>query len=215
MKKRILLAEDQVLVRQGLKMMIEYSGDYVVVAEANNGSEVLDLLHQHIVDLIVMDIRMPIMNGLEATKIIKESYPSMKILILTTFADDEYALQALRLGACGYLLKDADRQRLLYSIEKALTGGLALDEQVAAQVVPQLLQQKQERLPLPIPLTGRERSIIVLVGEGRSNQEIADSLFLSLGTVKNLMSQLLTKLNVRDRTQLAIFALKHDMKVGD
>ncbi|KMK75351.1 LuxR family transcriptional regulator [Alkalihalobacillus pseudalcaliphilus] len=196
-------------------MMIEYSGDYVVVAEANNGSEVLDLLHQHIVDLIVMDIRMPIMNGLEATKIIKESYPSMKILILTTFADDEYALQALRLGACGYLLKDADRQRLLYSIEKALTGGLALDEQVAAQVVPQLLQQKQERLPLPIPLTGRERSIIVLVGEGRSNQEIADSLFLSLGTVKNLMSQLLTKLNVRDRTQLAIFALKHDMKVGD
>ncbi|WP_413375288.1 response regulator transcription factor [Alkalihalobacillus sp. 1P02AB] len=210
-KNRILLAEDQALVRQGLKMMIEYSGKNEVIVEACNGKEALELYPKHIIDLIIMDIRMPKMNGLEATKKLRQLYPKVKILILTTFADDEYALEALKLGAAGYLLKDADRERLLYSIDKALEGGMALDEQVAAKVVPQLFMNNQEKKPLPIPLTERERSLVFLVGEGKSNQEIADTLFLSLGTVKNLMSQLLTKLQLRDRTQLAIFALKHDI----
>ncbi|GAF63151.1 putative response regulator [Bacillus sp. TS-2] len=213
--KKILLVEDQMLVRQGLKMMIEYTEENVIVAEAENGKEALLLYESHHVDLVVMDIRMPEMDGLEATRRLKKLDPNVKILILTTFADDEYALEALKLGAVGYLLKDADRYRLLYSIKKAIEGGLALDEQVAAKVVPTLLSQEQKTLPKPDNLSERELSIIRLIGNGKNNQEISEELYLSTGTVKNHISQILMKLHLRDRTQLAIFALKHQLTRAD
>ncbi|KYG27060.1 response regulator [Alkalihalobacillus trypoxylicola] len=213
--KKILLVEDQMLVRQGLKMMIEYTEENVIIAEAENGKEALLLYESHHVDLVVMDIRMPEMDGLEATRRLKKLDPNVKILILTTFADDEYALEALKLGAVGYLLKDADRYRLLYSIKKAIEGGLALDEQVAAKVVPTLLSQEQKALPKPDNLSERELSIIRLIGNGKNNQEISEELYLSTGTVKNHISQILMKLHLRDRTQIAIFALKHQLTSSD
>ncbi|MFK3939883.1 response regulator [Alkalihalobacillus sp. NPDC078783] len=206
----IMLVEDQALVRQGLKMMIETDSTLNVVAEATNGEEAIDTYRANQVDLILMDIRMPIMTGLEATKKIREEDPFAKIVILTTFSDDEYALEALKLGAVGYVLKDADSEKLIQSIHSALRGGMSLDDQVAASVVPKLLTQTKEN-SLSINLNEREISILRLIGEGKNNQEISAVLFLSLGTVKNYVSQLLTKVGARDRTQLAILAIKHHL----
>ncbi|OIJ13606.1 DNA-binding response regulator [Anaerobacillus alkalilacustris] len=208
--KRILLVEDQHLVRQGLKLMIEQCEDFKVVFEASNGEEAVRLFDEKSIDIVVMDIRMPKMNGLEATKQIKIRHPEAKILMLTTFDDDEYAIEALKYGACGYMLKDTDGGRLIAAIESALSGGMTLDESVAAKVVPRLLK-KEIQQNVEIPLTKREYSIVKLVGEGRNNQEIAKSLCLSVGTVKNHISHILDKLELRDRTQLAIFAVKNDL----
>ncbi|WP_263707638.1 response regulator transcription factor [Shouchella tritolerans] len=207
--KTILLAEDQQIVRQGLKMMIEHRQRYQVI-EAENGQEAVDLAGRHVIDLVLMDVRMPVMTGIEATKRMIERDPNVKIVMLTTFIDERYAIEALKAGAKGYILKDADMESLFATIEKALLGELVLDGQVAAKVMPKLLQhsapQEKEQIP---PLAEREKEIIRLVGQGRNNAEIAAKLYLSVGTVKNYISQLFIKLGVRDRTQLAIFAVKH------
>lgn len=213
--KMILLAEDQQIVRQGLKMMIEHNGPYRVL-EAKNGEEAVLRYDHERVDLVLMDVRMPVMTGLEATKRIREKHPASRIVMLTTFADDEYALEALELGALGYLLKDVDVDRLLASIQGALAGEMVLDGQVAAKVVPKLVQRSSSTQKKPAPeLTEREITIIRLVGEGKSNKEIAQELHLTVGTVKNYVSHLFTKLDLRDRTQLAIYALKHNLTKED
>ena len=206
---RILLAEDQTLVRQGLKMMIESAGDMKVAGEAANGKEAVALCEAGIFDVAVLDIRMPEMNGLEAARIIGSRWPKTKVLILTTFNDDEYAVEALKSGASGYMLKDAEPEALIRSIRSCLTGGLSLQEDVAAKVIPKLLEE-QKRPSIDSSITPRELSILRLVGEGRSNREIADELGLSVGTVKNHVSQIMDKLGLRDRTQLAIYAIRHD-----
>lgn len=206
---RILLAEDQAMVRQGLKMMIESSGDLKVAGEAGNGKEAVALCESHFFDVVVLDIRMPEMNGLEAARIIRSRWPASKVLMLTTFNDDEYALEALKSGASGYMLKDAEPEALIRSIRSCLAGGLSLQEDVAAKVIPKLLDVKKE-LSVDASITPRELSIVRLVGEGRSNREIADELGLSVGTVKNHISQIMDKLDLRDRTQLAIYAIRHN-----
>ncbi len=209
----VLLVEDQHLVRQGLKMMIEQDPMLRVIAEAGDGKEALQLFSHYPIDITLMDIRMPVMSGLEALRKIKSLRPEAKVLVLTTFNDDEYALEALKLGACGYLLKDAEPQKLIDSIHSALQGGMILHDHVAAKVMPRLLtkvETEEENKALP-PLTPRERAIIRLVGEGKSNKEIAEELYLSVGTVKNQLSRILQKLDLRDRTQLAIYAIKNDL----
>ena len=207
----ILLAEDQALVRQGIKMMIEQHPSFRVVAEVANGKEAVDAYEKHLVDLVLMDIRMPVMTGIEATKVIRQRDPKAKVLILTTFADDEYAMEALKLGALGYLLKDADAASLLSSIESCLNGGISIDASVAGKVVPRLINRSTQELSCTemVELTSRERSILQLVGEGKNNQEIAEALHLSIGTVKNHVTVILQKLGLRDRTQLAIFAIRN------
>lgn len=208
---RVLLAEDQTIVRQGLKMMMEEAGTFQVVKEAGDGREAVKAAHPHNVDLVVLDIRMPVMTGLEAAREILKSYPELPVLMLTTFDDDEYALEALSYGAKGYMLKDADASRLLLAMTKAVEGGISLDEGVAGRIVPRLMGERHapELREKEIPLTQRELSITALIGEGKSNQEIAAELFLSVGTVKNHISVILDKLELRDRTQLAIYALKN------
>lgn len=190
-------------------MMIEHRQSYQVI-EAENGQEAVDLAGRHVIDLVLMDVRMPVMTGIEATKRMIERDSKAKIVMLTTFIDERYAIEALKAGAKGYILKDADMESLFATIEKALLGELVLDGQVAAKVMPKLLQhsapQEEEQVP---PLAEREKEIIRLVGQGRNNAEIAAELYLSVGTVKNYISQLFIKLGVRDRTQLAIFAVKH------
>ncbi len=206
----ILLVEDQALVRQGLKMMIEQDPQLKVVAEAENGLEALHKMEQHIIDLVIMDVRMPVMNGLEATRKMKERWPDVKILILTTFNDDEYAVQALKDGANGFLLKTAEQQKLIQAIYSCMKGGMTIHEDVAAKMMPKLLQ-KSKQVQVDIPLSPRELMIAKLVGEGKTNKEIAAELHLSIGTVKNHITQILQKLQLRDRTQLAIYAIKHDI----
>ncbi|MDI7742267.1 response regulator transcription factor [Lysinibacillus fusiformis] len=213
MTVQILLVEDQTIVRNGLKMILELDEQFKVMAEASNGMEALDQLQKHPIDLVMMDIRMPKMNGMEATKQIKSQYPDVKVIILTTFEDEEYAYQTLKDGANGFLLKSSEPERLLSSIHSVLNGGLALQEGIAAKLMPMLLhrtvESKNEKIS--ITFTERELSIVKLVGEGRSNKEIANSLFLSVGTVKNHITNILQELDLRDRTQLAIFAVKNGL----
>ncbi|GEL77790.1 response regulator [Tenuibacillus multivorans] len=209
---RMLLAEDQSLVMQGLKMMIETDDELRVTGEAKNGNEAISLCEKQWFDVAILDIRMPEMDGLEAAKIIRERWPDIKVLMLTTFNDDEYALEALRIGAHGYMLKDADAESLIKSIKSCLAGGLQIQGEVAAKVVPRLLEKETHHEPkLHRDLTPRETDILKRIGEGKSNKEIADELALSVGTVKNHISVLLDKLNLRDRTQLAIFAIKNQL----
>ncbi|WP_102028885.1 response regulator [Salirhabdus sp. Marseille-P4669] len=205
----MLLVEDQAIVRSGLKMMIEQDSAFSVVAEAENGEEAIRQMEQHIIDIVIMDIRMPIMNGIEATRRIKERWKDVYILILTTFNDDEYAVQALREGADGFLLKTADPDKLLQAIHSCLSGGMTIHEEVAAKMMPKLLKKSSPKQE--IPLSNRELAITKLVGQGRTNKEIAEELHLSIGTVKNHITQALHKLELRDRTQLAIFAVKNDL----
>lgn len=208
----ILLAEDQAMVRQGLKMMIETDQELRVTGEASNGKEAVELSEKHIYDLVILDIQMPIMSGLEAARIICKRWPNQKVLILTTFNDDEYAVEALRSGASGYMLKDAEPEALIRAIRSCLSGGLSLQDNVAAKVIPKLLSRsEEEQYQVDQSITPRELEIMKLVGEGRSNREIADELALSVGTVKNHVSQIMDKLELRDRTQLAIYAIRHNV----
>ncbi|WP_309863791.1 response regulator transcription factor [Desmospora profundinema] len=207
---RILLAEDQRLVRQGLKMMIETDSGMRVTGEASNGKEAVSLCETHVFDVVVLDIQMPEMDGLEAARMIGTRWPERKVLMLTTFNDDQYALEALKSGASGYMLKDAEPEALIRSIKSCMTGGLSLQEHVAAKVMPRLLKPMKEE-PVDSSITPRELDIMRRVGEGRSNREIADELGLSIGTVKNHISQILDKLELRDRTQLAIYAIRHNL----
>ncbi|MDF2926571.1 MAG: DNA-binding response regulator [Paenibacillaceae bacterium] len=206
---RILLAEDQVLVRSGLKMMIETDGELRVTGEAATGKEAVALCETSSFEVILMDVRMPEMNGLEATRIIRSRWPRSKVLILTTFNDDEYAVDALKSGASGYMLKNAEPAELIRAIRSCLSGGMALSDDVAAKVIPRLLKPEQQQMQ--VSLTPRELSILRLVGEGRSNREMAEELGLSIGTVKNHVSQIIDKLELRDRTQLAIYAIRHNL----
>ncbi|RCX23455.1 LuxR family two component transcriptional regulator [Fontibacillus phaseoli] len=209
---RILLAEDQAMVRQGLKMMIESDDELRVTSEAANGKEAVELNERHLFDLVILDIQMPVMNGLEAGRLIRKRWPERKVLILTTFNDDEYALEALKGGASGYLLKDAEPDALIRSIRSCLSGGLSLQDDVAAKVIPRLLHGNEEaEKTVDSSITPRELDILKLVGEGRSNREISEELGLSVGTVKNHMSQMMEKLDLRDRTQMAIYAIRHNV----
>ncbi|KON87992.1 LuxR family transcriptional regulator [Sporosarcina globispora] len=207
---RILLAEDQVMVRQGLKMMIETEGEFKVTGETDNGKEAIALCEKMPFDIAILDIRMPVMDGLKAAKVIHSRWPQIKILMLTTFDDDAYVMEALRIGVSGYILKNGDTDSLLRSIRSALKGGLSIEEGVAAKVVPQLMKQQDTKEPDP-SLTPRERAILKCIGEGLSNSEVAERLAISTGTVKNNTSQILTKLDLRDRTQLAIYAIRHNL----
>lgn len=215
---RVMLVEDQVIVRQGLKVILEQDEHIQVVQEAANGQEAIDLLEKHMIDFVMMDVRMPVMNGLEATREIKQRWSHIKILILTTFNDDEYAMQALREGASGFMLKTADGDKLIEAVHSTMKGGMTIHDEVAAKVMPRLLNKADEyrkKDPATIhegfDLTERELTIVKLIGEGQTNQEIANSLYLSIGTVKNYLTKILQKTNMRDRTQLAIYAVRHGL----
>lgn len=209
---KILLAEDQALVRQGLKLMIETDNELKVTGEASNGKEAIELLKKQTFDLVVLDIRMPEMSGLEAARVIRKHWPDMTILMLTTFDDEEYALEALKYKVNGYLLKDGEAEELIRSIKSALSGGLVIEDHVAAKVMPKLMENKSEAFEIDQSLTPRELDIIACIGEGMNNEEVASTLFLSVGTIKNHISVILNKLDLRDRTQIAIYALKREIQ---
>lgn len=210
---RVLIAEDQEIVRQGLKVILEQDENIKVEHDVENGQRVLQVLEKNIVDFILMDVRMPVMDGIRATREIKKRWPDIKVLILTTFNDDEYALQALREGANGFLLKTSDSTKLIEAVYSCMKGGMTIHDEVAAKVMPRLLEGASEKSSVDVDLSRREVKVTHLVGQGRTNREIADELYLSIGTVKNNITHILQKTGLRDRTQLAIFAVKHDIGI--
>lgn len=202
---KVLIVDDQALIREGLDMMLSLYEEIQVVGQVANGQEAIDFIKDQEVDVILMDIRMPIMNGVEATKIIKEIYPNMKILILTTFNEDEYIFKGLKNGADGYILKDISSQGLVKNIKSIYKGDTLLHGDVARTIsnVVKAGKNKKDEGALD-ELTPRELEIAILIGQGKNNKEISQLLYITEGTVKNHITKILNKLEVRDRTQIAI-----------
>lgn len=211
---KILIADDQDLIRESLKIVLDLNKDMEVIGTAENGRTVLELVAKNLPDVILMDVRMPEMDGVLCTKAVKEKYPAVKIIILTTFDDDEYVFYALKYGASGYLLKGCSVQELTAAIHTVMGGGSILNQGAINKVVKLFNQLAQANITMELDgrrvdeLNRTEKNIASLVGRGLSNKEIAEKLYLSEGTIRNALSSALSKLNLRDRTQLAIWAVQ-------
>jgi DNA-binding NarL/FixJ family response regulator len=207
---RILLVDDQTMFREGLRVILSVQPDFEVVGEAANGEEALRMAAKLKPHVVLMDLRMPVMDGVEATRRLRTSLPESHVIMLTTFDDDEAVFEGLRAGALGYLLKDASSEKLLEAIRAAARGESFLQPSVAAKVVAEfarLAEQAPRRpQPLPEPLTERELEVLGVVATGASNKEIADRLFIAEGTVKNHLTNILNKLDARDRAQAVLKA---------
>ena len=208
---RIIIADDHELARLGLRTMLEPEPDLEVIGEAATGREAVALSSQLQPDLVLMDIRMPDMDGLMATRAIKEELPRTSILIVTLSEDPDYLLEALRVGAAGFVLKDASRREVVAAVRQVLSGESPLDPKLAAQLIRPLAGQpppKEEPARHGDNLTQRELEVLRLVAEGKTNHDIAQALFVSVGTVKVHVERIIDKLGVSDRTQAAIRAVE-------
>ncbi len=207
---RVLLADDHRLFRQGLRQICEVKGGFEVVGEAENGQEAVDLAHQLKPDVILMDISMPVLDGVQATSLITEDDSSVRIIILTMYRRDDYVFDAIRAGARGYLLKDTDWQGLLDAVRRVHQGEALIDPVVATRLIEEFrrLSQPSSQDASVEPLTQAEMDVLVLVAQGADNAEIADQLALSEKTVTNRLSSIYQKLLVNNRTQAALYALR-------
>ncbi len=207
---RVLLVDDQRLMRVGLRTLIELESDLDVAGEAEDGLQAVIAYRDLGPDIVLMDVRMPNLNGVEATRRIKADWPEANILILTTFDDDEYIFEGLRAGASGYLLKDVSGKELADAIRTVAKGGTLIAPSVARKVVSEFARLKPASETssdsLPDPLSEREIEILQVLAQGHTNKEIADQLYLAEGTVKNYVTSILQKIGARDRTQAAIRA---------
>lgn len=200
---KLVIVDDDNLVSLSLKTILEASGDISVLEIGKNGKEAVALYERHLPDVLLMDIRMDTMSGLEAAEIILRSYPDAKILFLTTFSDDEYIVRALHIGTKGYILKQ-DFESLIPALNAVLNGQSVFGSEIVTRI-PDLISQTNSYDYEAQGITEKELAIIELIAEGLSNKEIAEKLFLGEGTVRNYLSTILEKLNLRDRTQLAVF----------
>ena len=201
---RILIVDDQTLFRAGLKTLLSTQPEFEVVGEASNGEEALRLTTLHRPQVVMMDLRMPVLDGVSATRRIRECFPDTQVIILTTFDDDELAFEGLRAGAIGYLLKDTSYDRLFEAIRAAVRGEHFLQPSITAKVLAEFSRLRRPVVSLDQPgesLTDRELEVLRMAASGSSNREIADMLVLAEGTVKNHLSKIFAKLNVRDRMQ--------------
>jgi DNA-binding NarL/FixJ family response regulator len=207
---KVAIVDDQEIITTGLKMILSQFDELEVVATASNGEKAFKLCESNLIDVILMDIKMPGINGIQAIKLIKNKYPSIEIIIFTTFKDDEYIKKGLEYGASGYILKDAIPQEIKESIIKIFNGGAVLESSIAKKLINSLNRNDINDDEIS-KLTKRELDVSILVGQGYSNKEISEIIFLSEGTIKNHLSNIFTKLKLRDRTQLAIFVHKNNL----
>lgn len=211
MTVRVLLVDDQALFREALGVLLGVHPDIEVVGEAGDGAEAVDRVAACAPDVVLMDLRMPVLDGVAATRHLRIDHPGVRVIALTTFDDDEDVFAALRAGAVGYLLKDVSSARLVEAVLAAARGESVLQPSVAAKVVARVAALPAESpapaaQPLVVPLSERELDVVRLLAQGRSNREIAAALYLAEGTVKNHVTSVLGKLGARDRTQAALRA---------
>ncbi len=222
---RVLVADDQAIVRQGLEVILGFEPDLAVVGVATDGAEAVMLAVELRPDVVLMDLKMPRLNGVQATRQITQQLPAVKVLVLTTYDADEWVFDAIRAGACGYLLKDSESDAIVAAIRGAVDGEVYIDPHVAGKVLREFNRAPEARAALPDnsspstaiaeplyeSLSERELTVLHELVQGKSNQEIAATLFLAEGTVKNYVSTIMAKLHANDRTQAAIFALKRGL----
>lgn len=205
---KVLIVDDDALIRDGLKLILELEEDIEVIGTSSNGQEAFEICRIQKPDIILMDIRMPVMDGVLGTKLIKEHFRDIKVVILTTFKDDEYIKEAIKFGASGYILKNQSSDSIVSCLRTVVNGNMVFEGEIAA-TLSTLIKDGKNSSAKDYALSERDFEILKLVGDGMTNKEIANTLFLSEGTVRNYVTNLLEKLNLRDRTQLAIFYLKN------
>ncbi len=208
---RVMLVDDQALFREGLETLLSVHSDIEIVGQAGDGQECVQVAAKIRPEVILMDIRMPIMDGVRATHLLKETHPQCKVIVLTTFDDDEYIFDALRMGAAGYLLKDVPSAQLVDAIRAAARNESILQPSVAAKVIAEFgrvssMLPSRRMETLVDPLSERELEILGMIARGASNKEIAKQLYIAEGTVKNHVTHILGKLDARDRTQAVVKA---------
>ncbi|MFC3886517.1 response regulator [Bacillus songklensis] len=221
MKTKIIIIDDHQLFREGVKRILDFEPDFEVVAEGDDGNEALQLVEQHEPDVVIMDINMPSVNGVEATKQLVEANPDTKVIILSIHDDETYVTHALQTGARGYLLKEMDADALIQAVKVVAEGGSYLHPKVTHSLVKEyrrlasqgqastyLMQEVELRRPLHL-LTRRECEVLQLLADGKSNRGIGEALYISEKTVKNHVSNILQKMNVNDRTQAVVVAIKN------
>jgi|WetSurMetagenome_2_1015567.scaffolds.fasta_scaffold224584_2 two-component system, NarL family, response regulator LiaR len=209
---KVIICDDQDIVRDGLELLLKLEPDIEIVGIASDGAEAVAMAEQKKPDLVLMDLKMPVMNGVDATREIKAKCPGVKVLILTTYGTDDWVFDALRAGASGYLLKDSPREGVLSAIRGTIKGNTFIDPAVAGKVLSEITSSKKKPATLITgKLTEREVEVLCSLARGLSNEDIAKKLFLSEGTVRNHISSVVDKLGVSDRTQAAIIAIQHGL----
>ena len=203
---RVLLADDHALFRQGLKSLLEAEGDFRVVGEAKDGWEAMRHALETKPDVILMDIQMPGLDGVQATQAILKEWPQAKVIMLTMYRQDAYVFEAVKAGARGYLLKDVDARELVDAIRRVHAGEVLLDAELAGHIIQDFRAKKEASQPLHAELSEREVQILRLVAQGYTNQEIAAELHISLSTVKTHIASLMAKLGLRNRVEVAMWA---------
>lgn len=211
---KLIIADDQELLRESLKIVLSMDPEIEIIATCPDGKAVLDVMEREVADVILMDIRMPVMDGVYCTKLVKTDWPQTKVIILTTFDDDDFVFSALKYGASGYLLKGVGMDELIHAIKTVHSGGALINPNIASKVVSFFSEMGTPERFITVDESGKkeitatEWKVVSLIGLGLSNKEIASKLFLSEGTVRNYLSSILAKLMLRDRTQLAIWAVQ-------
>ena len=209
---RVLICDDQRIVCDGLQAILDADPEIKVVGVAYDGAEALELVPQAQPDVVLMDLKMPVMDGIQATRKIHQQYPQIKVLVLTTYSADEWVFDAIRGGAAGYLLKGTPKEQVIAAVKGTAAGDTHIDPAVGGKLFAHVTQSTgQPATSIADALTDRELDVLRLLAHGLTNADIAQQLFLSEGTVRNYVSSILAKLDVPDRTQAAILALRHGL----
>jgi DNA-binding NarL/FixJ family response regulator len=213
LKKRIIIVDDHEVVQLGLKSLLDQYPQYEVVAEAKNAKEAVDQVVTYQPDIVLMDIRLPGKSGIDACEEIKSTYPDIKVMMLTSYAEDEMLFSAIKAGASGYILKQIDSEGLVKSLDAVARGEASLDPAVTQRVFQEVRRAvKEEEAASFIDLSQQEKMVLKLVSEGKTNREIAHSMYLGEGTVRNYVSSILSKLGVSNRAEAAAYAVQHNLK---
>lgn len=211
----VLIIDDHQLVREGVRTFLEKQGDITVVGEAASGQEGLRLVAELVPDVVLMDLVMPEMDGVETTRRLKQASPGTQVIVLTSFDDDDHILPAIRAGALSYIMKDVSTAQLADAVRKAAAGEVVMTPHVAARVMQELRRGPRTSTPFAPDLSEREAEVLRLIADGRSNTDIAERLVISEHTVKRHVSNILSKLHLEDRTQAAVYAWRSGLVEGD